>query len=118
MATWQGALVYATDFDRLISVAPRHRIAVSGAPAPWILIEVEPQLGRLGPPSFTQSLSRDLDTTVIAFFVQSSVSNERIEHWSAGKLLRELEYHLDGGGWIADRGAPQSWEQAYFFFDD
>ena len=29
--------------------------------------------------------------------------------------VRELEYYLDGGGWIAQGGTPQLWEADYFF---
>lgn len=114
MATWQGALVCVENIGRLRDVGERYRIVVSGSPGPWLLIDVAPQLGRLGPPAFAQSLSKDLKTSVIAFFVQTSVSNERIEHWDNGELSRELEYYADGGGWIAQRGTPQAWEQACF----
>ncbi|HEY3255659.1 MAG TPA: hypothetical protein VGJ91_16990, partial [Polyangiaceae bacterium] len=99
-------------------LAERYRIVLSAPSSPWLLIDVEPRLGKLGPPSFAQGLSRDMKTSVIAFFLQSTVSTERIEHWKNGQLLRELEYYLDGGGWIAQRGTPQAWEGAYFFSDE
>ena len=86
--------------------------------ASWLLIDVAPKLGRLGPPTFARGLSKDLGTTVIAFFLQTSVSNERVEQWEKGQLERELEYYLDGGGWIAQQGVPQSWESACFFSDE
>jgi hypothetical protein len=118
VATWQGALIRADDIDRLLELAARYRIVVSNPSGPWLLIDVEPQLGRLGPPSFSEKLSRDMQTSVIGFFLQTTVTNERVEHWENGTLVRELEYYLDGGGWIAQRGTPQPWEAAYFFSDD
>lgn len=118
MATWQGALIRAVTTDRLLELAERHRIVVSDPSGPWVLINVDPQYGRLGPPSFAQGLSKDLNTSVIAFFLQTTVSNERVEHWENGELVRELEYYQDGGGWIAQGGTAQSWEGDYFFSDD
>ena len=118
MSTLQGALVRVENADRFREVAARCRIVVTDASRPWVLVDVPPQLGKLGPPPFAQSLSKELNTTVVAFFVQTTVSNERIEHWHSGRLLRELEYHLDGGGWIAQSGQAQEWEGAYFFAED
>jgi hypothetical protein len=118
MATWQGALIRAVTTDRLLELAERYRIVVSDPSGPWVLINVDPQYGRLGPPPFAQGLSKDLNTSVIAFFLQTTVSNERVEHWENGELVRELEYYQDGGGWIAQGGTPQAWEGDYFFSDD
>ncbi len=118
MSTLQGALVRVENADRFREVAERYRIVVADASRPWVLVEVAPQLGRLGPPPFAQALSKELNTTVIAFFVQTTVSNERVEHWQSGRLVRELEYYMDGGGWIAQSGEPEEWEGAYFFAED
>jgi len=118
MSTLQGALVRVEDADRFREAAARCRIFVTDASRPWVLVDVAPQLGKLGPPPFAQSLSKELNTTVIAFFVQTTVSNERVEHWHSGQLLRELEYYMDGGGWIAQSGESQEWEGAYFFAED
>ena len=118
MSTLQGALVRVENADGFREVAARHRIIVTEVSGPWVLVEVAPQLGKLGPPPFAQSLSRGLNTPVIAFFVQTTVSNERIEHWESGRLVRELEYYMDGGGWIAQSGEPQEWEGAYFFSEN
>lgn len=115
MSTWQGALVRMEHGDRFRELAGRYRIVVTDTSGPWVLVGVPPQLGKLGPPPFAQSLSNELNTTVIAFFVQTTVSDERIEHWQSGRLVRELEYYMDGGGWIAQSGEPQEWEGAYFF---
>jgi len=118
MSTLQGALVRVEDSDRFREVAARSRIVVVDASGPWVPIDVAPQLGKLGPPPFAQALSKELNTTVIAFFLQTTVSNERVEHWQSGRLLRELEYYMDGGGWIAQSGEPQEWEGVYFFAQD
>lgn len=115
MSTLQGALVRVENADRFREVAARSRIAVTDASGPWVLVDVAPQLGKLGPPPFARALSKELDTTVIAIFLQTTVSNERIEHWQSGRLVRELEYYMDGGGWIAQSGEPQEWESTYFF---
>ena len=117
MATWQGALIHAEVSDRLLEAAARYRIVVSDRSGPWVLIDVEPQYGRLGPPRFARALSKDLNTSVIAFFLQTTVSNERVEHWQNGELLRELEYYEEGGGWTAQGGTSQPWEADYFFSD-
>lgn len=118
MSTLQGALVRVDNAARFREVAARYRIVVTDASRPWVLVEAAPQLGKLGPPPFAQSLSKELNTTVIAFFVQTTVSNERVEHWQSGLLVRELEYYMDGGGWIAQSGKPEEWEEAYFFDED
>lgn len=118
MATWQGALIRAETTARLLELAERYRIVVSDPSGPWLLIDVEPQYGRLEPPAFARGLSKDLNTSVIAFFLQTTVSNERVEHWENGELVRELEYYQDGGGWIAQRGTPQPWEGDYFFSNE
>lgn len=115
MSTWQGALVRVEDTARFVKLAKRHRIGVTDPSGPWVLVEDEPRLGQLGPPRFSKDLSREMSTSVIAFFLQTTVTNERVEHWESGKLVRELEYYLDGGGWIAQNGIPQSWEAPYFF---
>ena len=118
MATWQGALIRAETGARLLELAEHYRIVVSDPSGPWVLIDVEPQYGKLGPPPFARALSKDLNTSVLAFFLQTTVSYERVEHWENGELVRELEYHQDGGGWIAQRGTPQPWEGDYFFSDE
>jgi hypothetical protein len=63
-------------------------------------------------------MSRELQTSVVAFFIQTAASNERVEHWEQGRLVRELEYAGDGGGWIAQSGTPQRWESSWFFSED
>lgn len=120
MATWQGALIHAesVERERLREVAERFRIVVSSRSGPWLLIDVEPRLGKLGPPPFAREVSKDLNTSVIAFFLQTTVSSERIEHWVNGELVRELEYYQEGGGWTAQSGTPQAWEGDYFFCDE
>ena len=45
MATWQGALVHVHDTNRLLELAERYGVAASDPSGPWVLIEVEPQLG-------------------------------------------------------------------------
>ena len=118
MTTYQGLLVRVDDGKRFLELANRYRIVVADPSGPWLLIDVEPRLRRLGPPAFAQALSKELNTSVIAFFLQSTVSTERIEHWENGELVRELEYTLEGGGWIAQRGAVKPWEGAYFFSEE
>lgn len=118
MTTLQGAIVRLNDAERFRELAARCHIAVTDASQPWVLIDVAPQLGKLGPPPFAALLSRELDTSVLAFFLQTTVSNERVEHWQGGQLVRALEYYFDGGGWISREGEPQDWEAAYFFAED
>jgi hypothetical protein len=119
MTTWAGAIVRVENQARFAEVAARRRITVTAATdASWVLIDADPQLGRLGPPGFAQDLSRDLQTTVVAFFVQSVVSNEHVQHWENGTLARELEFAGENGGWLAQAGKPQAWEPAYFFAQD
>jgi hypothetical protein len=118
VATWQGALIRVDSIERFLEIVPRFRIVISEPAAPWMLIDAPPQLGRLGPPPFARELSKHLNTSVIAFFLQTTVSYERIEHWQNGELVRELEYYAEGGGWVAQRGTPQPWEADYFFSAD
>lgn len=118
MATWAGAIVRVEDPARFVEVATRHRVAVSAATPPWVLIAGDPQLRSLGPPAFAEALSRELQTSVVAFFVQTAASNERVEHWDQGRLVRELEFAGDNGGWIAQSGTPQPWEPSLFFSEE
>lgn len=118
MATWAGAIVRVEDPARFVDVAAKHRVAVSAAAAPWVLIAGDPQLRSMGPPAFAEALSRELQTSVVAFFIQTAASNERVEHWDQGRLVRELEFAGDNGGWIARSGTPQQWESSWFFSEN
>lgn len=120
MTTWAGALVETRGQADLASIAARHRIALVdfAATAPWLLVHADVNRASLNPPRFAEELSRELQTTVIGFFLQSTASVEQIEHWEDGRLLRKLEYSGDGGGWITQQGSPQLWESAYFFAED
>jgi hypothetical protein len=115
MATWAGALVKTGGGGDFAAIAVKHRIAIAERVGPWLLVQAD---AGLHPPRLAEDLSRDLQSTVIAFFVQSAASVEQIEHWENGRLLRKLEYSGDGGGWITQDGAPQAWEAAYFFAED
>ena len=55
---------------------------------------------------------------MVAFFIQTTASNERVEHWDNGRLVRELEFAGDSGGWIAQSGIPQQWESSLFFSEE
>jgi hypothetical protein len=118
MATWAGAIVRVEDPARFVEVATKHRVAVSAASPSWVLIAGDPRLRRMGPPAFAEALSRELQTSVVAFFIQTAASNERVEHWDQGRLVRELEFAGDSGGWIAQSGTPQQWESSLFFSED
>lgn len=104
-----------TDVDAFRRAAERHGIDVTDPSGAWVLVDDLPRLGKLGPPPFARELSEELSTTVLALFFQSTVSTERLEQWESGKLVRELEYYFDGGGWIVDNGLVQEWEVDYFF---
>jgi hypothetical protein len=67
--------------ERLARIEPkaRHPREAAGFPD-RLLIEVATQVGRLGLPAFSRALSKNLNTTVIAFFLQTTVSNEHVEH--------------------------------------
>jgi hypothetical protein len=118
MSTWAGAIVETHDRADFAAVAAKYRIAISGDVTPWILVEGETNFASLCPPAFAEALSRELQCTVIAFFLQSTASVEEVEHWDNGKLLRKLQYSHDGGGWLTHSGTPQAWEPKYFFADD
>src|ERR1041384_8269106 len=81
MATWVGAIVRVGDRARFANAAGKLRITVESAELPWVLIHGDHRLGMLGPPAFAEALSRDLQTSVVAFFVQTTASYERVEHW-------------------------------------
>jgi hypothetical protein len=118
MSTWAGAIVETRGRADFAVIAAKYRIAVTSAVSPWILVEGEITFANLCPPIFAEALSRELESTVIAFFVQTTASVEEIEQWENGKLVRKLQYSHDGGGWITHAGAPQAWEPKYFFADE
>jgi hypothetical protein len=115
MATWAGALVKTGGCGDLAAIAANHRITIEKPTTPWLLVQAD---AGLYPPPFAEALSRELKTTIIAFFLQSAASVEQVEHWESGRLVRKLEYSGDGGGWITQEGSPQAWEAAYFFAED
>jgi hypothetical protein len=117
MVTWAGALVETRGRADLAAVAAKHRIELIDVDvsAPWLLIHCNVNFAHLNPPQFAEALSRELHTTVIGFFLQSSASVEEIQHWEEGRLVRKLEYTADAGGWIINLGSAQGWEPSYFF---
>ncbi len=118
MSTWAGAIVDTRGSSEFATVAAKYRIVVTREVTPWVLVECDTNFASLCPPVFAEALSRELQTTVIAFFLQTAASVEDVEHWEHGKLLRKLQYSQDGGGWITHSGSAQAWEPQYFFADD
>lgn len=117
MGTWVGAIVETHGRADFPAIAAKHRIAAPEAVKPWVLVDGYFGLSTLVPPLFAEALSRDLQGTVIAFFVQETASVEQIEHWENGQLMRKLE-HSDSGGWVTQQGTPRDWEPVYFFAED
>ncbi len=70
MTTWAAALVKASGNGELATTAAHHGIAIIDAGTPWLLVQVDVNFGSLHPPKFEEALSRELQTTVIAFFLQ------------------------------------------------
>ncbi len=66
-------------------------------------------------PDFLSDLSHEAECSVIGFHLQTTAGYEKLEHWERGELVRELEFHLDSGGWLAQNGRTQEWEPSYFF---
>ncbi len=118
MTTWAGAIVETRGRADFPALAALHRITVTGAVTPWVLVQGDVTFAALGPPVFAEALSRELQGTVLAFFVQSTASVEQLEHWEKGQLVRKLQYTGDAGGWVTRQGTPQAWESVYFFADD
>ncbi|HZI08569.1 MAG TPA: hypothetical protein VEZ71_31420 [Archangium sp.] len=118
MATWAGAIIETRGRADFPALAATHRLTVTGAVTPWVLVRSDVHSTALGPPAFAEALSRELQGTVLAFFIQTTASVERLEHWEKGQLVRKLEYAGDAGGWITQQGTPQAWESVYFFADD
>ncbi len=118
VSTLAGAIVDHRGSIDFPAIAGRFQIIISTASQGWSLVQCDVNLASLGPPTFARELSRELRTTVIAFFLQSAASVEQIEHWENGQLMRKLEYSGDGGGWVTQSGTPQAWEPTYFFAED
>ncbi|WP_394831579.1 hypothetical protein LVJ94_34205 [Pendulispora rubella] len=120
MATWAGAIVETCGQRDFASITAKYGVTVTGDVTPRLLIEGDLRITRgLGPPIFAEALSRDLQGTVIAFFVQTGASVAQIEHWEKGELVRKLEHWEaeDRAGWGTQTGTPQVWEASYFFDD-
>lgn len=117
MVTWAGAIVESRRAGDLAAAGSKHGIEMvdTGTGPGWLLVDVGVNAAHLRPPKFAERLSRDIQGTVIGFFLQSTASCEDIEHWHDGTLLRRLVYSADEGGWITQFGSVQPWEAAYFF---
>jgi hypothetical protein len=63
-------------------------------------------------------LSRFTGGVGVGFVAQTASDAYQIRVFAAGARLRTLDYVRDQGGWLADEGTPQSWEQALFFGGD
>lgn len=74
-------------------------------------------MASLNPPLVAESLSREMDGRVIAFFLQSNASVEEIVCFDSGARVRRLAYSSDEGGWLHRDGEAQDWEPSYFFND-
>lgn len=115
MSTWAGAIVETRSESDLRKVAQAHQITIESVQSGWQLIDSKVGMTNLNTPRFAESLSRELQATVIGFFQQTSASVQLIEHWEKGALLRKLAYSGDQGGWITQEGAQQEWEPLFFF---
>lgn len=118
MATWIGVIVEGASAEQLVPYANALGIEFEVPSDGPFLIHVAPRFSLLHPPKFAEAMSKKLDCTVVAFFVQTAASVESIEHWERGDLKRELTYSADDGGWLVQKGEAQSWEAAYFFAED
>lgn len=113
MTTWAGAIVETRGALDFVAVATGHGLTIVGPVTPWLYVETDLNLAHLQPPRYAESLSRQLQGTVIGFFVQTTSGVERIEQWTKGVRVRTLDYSR--GAWQVDEGEPQWWEADYFF---
>lgn len=116
MSTWVGALVETKQRKDLAPLLAKHGITLSGEAGAWLLVQpTSLRIGHLGPPPMAETLSRELDTRVIAFALQTTASVEELEVWESGRRVRHLA--CSEGEWTTFEGAAQAWEGAYFFAD-
>ena len=111
MATWTVCIVAtAPDFWR---IATRHQvIAMTTAVPPYVLISCT-DFAR--PALLAEELSGALGTTAIGIAAQTGADTYQLRAFTAGTVVRELDYDRDGGGWTTVTGTPQAWEAAFFF---
>ncbi|MEM1034668.1 MAG: hypothetical protein AAGN82_30290 [Myxococcota bacterium] len=118
MHAWAGAFVKWNGGEKLVETLDAHFIDVVArelAPG-WLYVRVaasEERGGRV--PEFAESLSRSLESEVVAFHVDPEAGIQDLVAFEAGRHVRTLRHRRDEGGWQPGEGTPRPWEEHLFF---
>ena len=111
MATWVAVIAETKGRADFWEVAAKLGVRAVRPLRPYVLIDCGARFGLVR--GFGRDLSRALEIETIAFLAQTTVDAHCLWAFRAGKIVRELEYDRDEGGWQKIAGTPQPWEQDY-----
>jgi len=120
MGTWSAAIIETRGRPGFWEISQRlhvHRLAPDLPPLALIDCEVRLSDWQISL-ELAEVLSRFTGGVGVGFVAQTSSDAYQVRVFAAGAPLRSLDYARDQGGWLADDGTPQSWEQALFFGGD
>ncbi|NUP05400.1 MAG: hypothetical protein HOW73_04995 [Polyangiaceae bacterium] len=119
MATYIAAIVETGGREDFWDIARRHNVEpLAGANVPTrALITCGTTSDFESSLRLAEALARELDTTSVGFYAQTSSDCYEVRAFERGQNTRRLAYARDQGGWLHVEGTTQAWE-ACLFFDD
>ena len=116
MATFQGVLVRTTATPVLLQTLSVLGVVAMGSPPKTggFFIEVGGWT-RSRAEALARRVSELIEADVLAISGQTNADVYTIAEFSRGRVVRQIQFNRDGGGWVDAEGPPRPWESDLHF---